>query len=323
MSPVAQRGALRAVAPPAPGRRRGARVADVGQRLVATRKATLKNAVGAGGRAGAARAASRVARAPRREVAARGRVPQPDAGGEPDRRRARVPRRVRDARPSIWRRVEVDADASARRRAGCAGGARRAGRRSSPWTVRKSCAGARRVRRRAGTARGAARGRRSRSSRATRAGSCSVLSVSRNGGRVGERLDAQLDEVGGVVAVGRVGRVGVGAVRLRERVAARARVARVARSAARRGRRRGSPGRGTRRRGRRSRPRRGSAWRATRRGVGELRRARGLRVEDVGAGPRRRPAVQRAAIGVGRRGGHEGGGGGGEGGSRAAHRTRS
>ena len=60
-------------------------------------------------------------------------------------------------------------------------------------------------------------------------GSLSVFSVTRNAVASASGFDAQLDEVGGVVRVGRVGRIRVGAVRLRERVAGGARVGRVGR----------------------------------------------------------------------------------------------
>ena len=100
----------------------------------------------------------------------------------------------------------------------------------------------------------------------TSVGSFIVLSVSRKAVAVGQRLDAQLDQVGRV-ARRRPERSGT----CRCRSACEKRVARGARVAGiaawrpwRRGRRRGSPGRGTRRRGRRWRRRRGSGSRARR-----------------------------------------------------------
>ena len=73
------------------------------------------------------------------------------------------------------------------------------------------------------------------------------------GGGAAQRLDPQLDQVGGVVRVSGRGRVVDRAVRHREQVGDLLvlRVGRVAWSGAPRGRRTGSPGRGTRRRGRR------------------------------------------------------------------------
>ena len=104
---------------------------------------------------------------------------------------------------------------------------------------------------------------------ATRSASCSVLSVIRNAVAPAQRLHPQLDEVGRVVA--RTPRRS-GTCRCRgagERVVAGARVGRNARAAAaRRCRRRGSPGRGTRHRDRRSPPRRGSAAPSSRRRSG-------------------------------------------------------
>ena len=110
------------------------------------------------------------------------------------------------------------------------------------------------------------------------------------GGGVGERLDPELDQVGGVVGVGRVGRVGVGAVGEREGVVPGARIARVATTRrGRRGRRRGSPGRGTRPGGRRSRRRSGSASRArcrrSRAAAPWPAGGRGCRGRAAGAGP--------------------------------------
>ncbi len=117
------------------------------------------------------------------------------------------------------------------------------------------------------------------------------------GGRVGEWLDPELDQVGSVVGVDRVGRIRVGAVGLREGVVAGAGVARVATFAAGAvvvveevlveelalavGARAGDQDR----------------VRAPDAAVLELRRLGERAVEDVGAGARGRPLVQRAVCG--------------------------
>ena len=200
-------------------------------------------------------------------------------------------------RTSIWRRSR-----STRRRRRGAGAAAASPASSSsalaPCTVRNSCGRRGRRWRRAGN--GAAPA----SSpiaivAATCSGSFSVLSVSRKAVASAQRLDAQLDEVGGVVGVdaGRSGRCRCRSAR--EKVSSPARGSPGSRAAARavvvveevlveelarRGRRRAPE---TRIGSARQTPAFVSCGRGGRPGV-----------EDVRAGARRRPAVQRGLVGA-------------------------
>ena len=175
---------------------------------------------------------------------------------------ARVPGRVRDAHLDLAVRRE-STDTVRLRAARRAAVGVDAARPACPCTVRNSSAGALTLAPCGNGTRRRAR-RRSRSCAATRPGPSSVFSVRRNAVASAQRPHAQLDEVGGVVRVGRVGRIRVGAVAA-GRTCRRRCAGRRGRAGRRwrRGRRRGSPGRRTRRRGRRRRRRRGSGPRAS------------------------------------------------------------
>ena len=201
----------------------------------------------------------------RKQVAAVGLVPQADAGREADDLPGRVPGGVRDADLDLaaggCRRVDGRRGAGHGRaagrvreladQAGAAPGARSGtGRRARSRSRRRGTGAARRACRRS-------------RSRTRQRGVLERVQRDAERGRARQRPDAQLDEVGGVVRVGGIGRIGVGPVRLREGVAGGARIGGVRLPRARRGRRRGSPGRGTRRRGTRPRRRPGSATPST------------------------------------------------------------
>jgi hypothetical protein len=123
------------------------------------------------------------------------------------------------------------------------------------------------------------------------------------GGRIGQRLDPQLDEVGGIVGVDRVGRVGVGAVGRREQIAVAEVAARVAARIGRVSELLGPvvvveevlveklAAAVRARAGDQDRRRFPDA------GVLQLRRIGKRRVEDVRTGPGARPLVQRRRVG--------------------------
>ena len=285
-----QRAALALVAPPGRARGRAGRVAHLRQRLVGA-----EGGVEERGRPRPAAAGLR--RGPRRalghEVRARGGVPEPDARGQAHGAAARVPGRVRDADLDL---AALAVHAHRRRAAGhglLGDGVEQVGARAVDGEEHRGRRGrVRAVRERQRRRRAADRDR-----RGDLLGVVHRVQRQPEGGRVRERLHAQLDEVGRVAGVDRVARVGVGAVGAREGVVAGAVVAGVAR-----------------------RPRAvvvveevlveelaravgGGARDEDRVGspdarVGELGRGGRAGVEDVRAGARARPAVERGLVGA-------------------------